>query len=123
MSCINEEAVTRLQREIDNSLAERRGCGVERIRLDHGSEVTDLTRGADVRVYLSDRAGFRLFSFLTIFFLDHVLSSDLEGHPRPDVRDLYAAGGPLIVTREVSGDVIVRGVLRYLELEKGRHGV
>jgi len=122
MAGINEEAVLRLQQQIDRSLGERAPARVTHIELDRGSEVTDLTRCADVRVFLAGDQGFRLFSIATVAFLTHVLSGARDYHPRSDVRDLYTRGGPLIVVREISGDVIVRGVLYYLDMEAGRGG-
>jgi hypothetical protein len=32
--------------------------------------------------------------------------------------DFYAAGGPLNIVRQMSADVIARGVLKYLRMEK-----
>ena len=120
MNAPNTYAVTRLQNEINDQLKGHCDVGVSRILLDHGSDVSDLTRAVDVRVFLVGESHYTLFSILTCAFLDSVFSSDREEHPRADVRDMYTRGGPLIIVRSISGEVIVRAVLYYIELRDGR---
>jgi hypothetical protein len=42
--------------------------------------------------------------------------------PNPESIGVYTTGGPLAIVREITGDTIVRAVVRYLELEQGRAG-
>jgi len=123
MKGLNLQAVERLQAEIDREVNNRNDGRIERVVLDHGSEVTDLTRCADVRVFSQRYPEFRIFSFCEISFLNDVLSSGQHDHPRPDARGLYSCGGPLIVAREITGSAIIRGILYYLDQEDGRDGL
>ncbi len=115
------EAAERLQRAIE---AAARSCGrreVEHIELDIGSDVTDLTYCADVEVRMSGSGHWRLFSICTVHFINQVLIEELwlKDDPRPDMADIYTTGGPLILVQKIDGDVIVRSVIRYLEIEEG----
>jgi len=123
MKSFGSQAVERLQREINAELARRNERRVERIVMDHGSEVADLRRAAYVRVFLVGRDKPRIFNFLTLSFLNDVLSRDWEDFPRPDAKDLYSCGGPLLIAREISGSAIVRGIQYYLDQEEGRAGM
>ena len=116
------EAAERLQRAIE---ASARSCGrreVEHIELDIGSDVTDLTYCADVEVCMSGSGHRRLVTIVTVDFINRVLVEKLwvKDDPRPDMADIYTTGGPLILVQKIDGDVIVRSVMRYLELEKHR---
>ena len=116
------EAAERLQRAIE---AAARSCGrreVEHIELDIGSDVTDLTYCADVEVRMSGSGHWREFTIVTAHFINQVLVEKLwvKDDPRPDMADIFTSGGPLILVQKINGDVIVRSVLRYLELEKHR---
>ncbi len=118
------EAAQQLQRAIE---ASARSCGrreVEHIELDVGSDVTNLTRCADVQVRMSGSGHWRLFTICTVHFINRVLVEKLwvKDHPRPDMADIFTSGGPLILVQKIDGDVIVRSVLRYLELEERRAG-
>ena len=115
----NEE---RLQKEIDDSMVKYDCASVTHIRLGPGSDVMNLHRNADVRAFVNSLE-YREFSFLAKEFVEWVFSTPSEDDPRPDMADIYTTGGPLVIVAEITGDSIVRGVLRYLELEEGRGGV
>ncbi len=117
------EAAEALQREIDEALRVYGDPSISRIELGRGSEVTDLTQCADVRIHKENTDQERTFSICTATFLKDVLIDRIwkkEDHPRPDLSDIYTTGRPLIVVREIDSDTIVRSVVRYLELEEGR---
>ncbi|MCG3137128.1 MAG: hypothetical protein HJJLKODD_00971 [Phycisphaerae bacterium] len=107
------EAEEKLQRQIESCIREHSCEGISRIELDRGSDVTDLTRCADIRVYYDTDINWRLFSVCSVKFINDVLLEQ-------ETTDIYTRGGPFIVVREISGDVIVRSVVKYLELEEGR---
>ncbi len=118
------EAAEQLQRAIDAAARSHEHREVDRIELDNGSDVTDLTRCADVQVRMSGSGHWRLFSICSAHFIKQVLTEKrwMEHDPRPDMADLYTTGGPLILVQRIDGDVIVRSVIRYLELEEGQAG-
>ena len=114
------EAAEKLQQAIE---ASARSCGrreVEHIELDIGSDVTDLTYCADVEVRMSGSGHWRLFTIVTAHFINRVLVEKLwvKDDPRPDMADIFTTGGPLILVQKIDGDVIVRSVMRYLEMEE-----
>lgn len=123
---MDAEVVLRLQREIDDATRKCRPKGVKRIELGPGSEVTNLSRNADVRVHTLAGA-MRGFSIVDMKLMERMFSPEVQEtlqaeSPRPDMADIYATGGPLIVVREINGDSIVRAVIRYLEMEASREG-
>ena len=113
------EAAEQLQRAIDAAARSHGNQEVDRIELDNGSDVTDLTYNADVQVRMSGSGDWRLFTIVTVHFISRVLVEELwvKDHPRPEMADHYTTGGPLILAQKIDGDVIVRSVMRYLELE------
>ncbi len=105
-----------LQKAIDVELS-RYDTNIESIKLGMGSDVTDLTQVVDVDVFIEQRK-IREFNIRSKFFVDCVFRGDWRrGHPRPEMADLLTTGGPLIIVEEISGNSVVRAVLRYLELE------
>ena len=109
-----------LQSAIDDCGARYELPGIKRIELDKGSDVTDVTSCVDVRVHFTDERDWRLFSICSVEFINRILDEQRcrAGDPRPDMADIYTAGGPFIVARSINADVIVRSVIRYLEIEK-----
>ena len=74
---MSAEAAEQLQRAIE---AAARSCGrreVEHIELDVGSDVTNLTRCADVEVRMSGSGHWRLFTIVTVHFINRVLVEKL----------------------------------------------
>ncbi|HUU81974.1 MAG TPA: hypothetical protein VM243_00595 [Phycisphaerae bacterium] len=111
---MNEEE---LQNEINRSMCDRDCGAISRIELGPGSDVTDLSLAADVRVFTAG-SEFRGFGVRAKEFIDMVFAGAWkDGHPRPDVADICTTGGPLLIVERITGDSVVRGVLRYLELE------
>jgi len=117
------KAARELQRAIDMAFQEHHCRLLRRIELDRGSEVTNLTVNARVRVQMRD-GRVRGFTILAKEFPEWVFAArnEIANHPAPEYIGVYATGGPLAFVREITGDSIVRAVLRYLELEEGRAG-
>jgi hypothetical protein len=107
----------RLQQEIDAiTLA---AGDAPRIVLEHGSECTDLTANVALRVFFGPAAiECRRFTIVATHWL-HQLLNDQRALPDwlAATRDIYCTGGPLVVVREINADVVVRAVIRYLEVE------
>jgi len=117
---INEEAVTRLQREIDAHIDAYSYVGIERIVLDKGSEVTDLKSNASLRIFVAPAGRMRLFTVITADCVSHFVAPGRSPvGPRPDMDGIYTTGGPLAIVREITGSSIVRAVAWYLEMESG----
>lgn len=112
----------RLQQEIDEVLA---GTDDLRIVLDNGSDCLDLESNVDVRVFVPDSEGYRLFMIATAQWLHYLLverEKDEWMDWPADERGLFCTGGPLVITREITADVIVNAVRRYLYKESGSGG-
>lgn len=106
-----------LQRAIDAALTRLRNELLHRIELDRGSEVVDLSLDADVRVFTSPAAEPRDFSVVSLAFLQNTVPKpDWMGRKQLD--GMFTTGTPLIVLHEITGEAVVAGVLRYLELER-----
>ena len=127
---MDTEAVRTLQRAVDVCLQEwsirhtAHGNSplLERIEMGRGSEVMNLTMNAEVRVHTRD-GRMRGFNILAKEFAEWVFAPEREGNPHaPQFDDIYTVGGPLALVCEITGDSIVRAVVRYLELEEGRAG-
>lgn len=119
------DAVEHLQREVERAMS---GCdcgAVERIELDKGSEVMDLTINAALRVHTRD-GKMRGFSVVARSFFDWVFTlAPLEANTRERGQEhvqVYTTGGPLVVVFEITGTTIVHGVLRYVKMEESRAG-
>jgi len=107
----------RLQADIDRCL---RACpieGVSAIRLTGGAEVTDLSLLSEVIVVL-DRSGERMeFMFATPEWIQEALKFDYSDVGAPVNTGIYTTGVPMIAVSSISGERIVMGVRRYLELQ------
>lgn len=106
-----------LQRQIDEFLRIQSEVTL-RIVLDHGSECTDLTQNVDVRVFRGMVSESVLVSFVTARRLYDMLAGtpnhgSVESDRLVSEEDYYYSGGPLIVTREITADVIVRAICRH----------
>lgn len=101
-----------LQHDIDIALQNK---SVELcIKLDHGSEVTDLKSCVDLRVQ-SDGEKFRYFSIICQEWAGKILVIEPSGSEHSQ---FYAIGHPLIIVKIIDGETIVRSVLYYLEREE-----
>lgn len=119
---MNIKAARELQESIDTALLKYDCERLKRIRLSSGSEVTNLALCADVRVEVSGEQ-VRTVSVLAKSFVEWVFAPGNVGNPwAPEFNDIYTRGGPLVIVREITGDSVVRAVIRYLDLEQGREG-
>lgn len=121
---MNHAAMTRLQNDIDAALHARDQTVLERVTLDYGSEDTDLTLVADVRFWVAGGSE-RLFAVVSRDFVTWLFAPERDhaNPPHEDAGQIYTTGGPLAIVREISGDIIVRAILRYLLLEEWRNGL
>jgi len=92
------------------------GREIEGIRFAAGAEEADLSSNVDLLVR-SQGKGEREFSVVSLSALSRFITGQSPAaHALVD--DFYTVGGPLIVVREMSPDVIARGVLKYLRMER-----
>ena len=126
---MGEHEAIQLQHQIDQRLSHPAPGEDLRIALDQGSDVTDLTANVDVRV--STHGGpSRYFTIVTARCLHEMLGDDQLEPAVPDAawdrpsewRGLFSTGSPLVVVREITADVIVRAVQRYLVQEDWEAG-
>ena len=102
-----------LQTDIDKALRISPIDGVVTIRLAHGSCVLDLESNVDV--YVEDSLG----QVVEYSLISQAWAASMElTDPTPDdpFADIHATGGPLIIVRRLTGDVIVRAVRHYRQL-------
>lgn len=109
-----------LQNQIDNALHRLGTTEITRIQLSAGSDVTDLASNVAVDATIQDEHR-RTFSIVTYHIFDRVFS---ESSKRKQVlgadADFFLSGGPLIVAKEISGEIIVRGILKFIRMEQAR---
>lgn len=110
---MSEHDAAQLQAQVDSAMAIAAGAGltIHRIQLDHGSDVTDLKQNVDVRVFANEGCGYRLFTIVTAELMARLLNRE---SPRDNA---FTTGGPLIVVSHIDGEIVVKSVARYLELE------
>lgn len=112
------EAVKHLQGEMMLA-AEAYAKGIiDRMVLDAGSEECDLSANVDIWFHARD-GDWRLFSVVSRDFVNWVLEPE-RCRPRPGLAGIFTLGGATAIVRTITGDSIVRAILRYLELEKVR---
>jgi hypothetical protein len=109
--------VLELQQQIDDALSHLQTTETIGIRLSKGSDATDLTSIVDVDVAVGNGRR-RTFSIVSQHFLDR-LFREPEQVMGIDT-SFYASGGPLIVVKSISGNIIVRGIRKYLTIERSR---
>lgn len=105
----------KLNEQIANALAARPTVSL-RIVLDNGSDVTDLKSCADVRVTLGEQE--RDFTFLSQRFIAQLFKGPFSTSESDESSYIYSADNPLIIDKEINGEIIVRGILRYLRQER-----
>ena len=89
----------------------RYGTGdIESIRLAQGAEEADVSCNVDLSVR-SQGQGERVFTVLSLSGVNRLLGEEAA-------EDFYTAGGPLIIVGQMSADVIARGILKYLRMER-----
>jgi hypothetical protein len=120
---MNVRAVRELQRAIEMAMQQYDCAFLQSIEMDRGSEVTNLASCASVRVHMRD-GSMRGFTIVAKEFAEWVFTAQTEwpNHPAPEFIGVWTTGGPLALVREITGDSIVRAVIRYIELEEGRAG-
>lgn len=109
-----------LQNQIDNA---RKLFGVTEttsIQLTKWSEVSDLTSNVDVDVVIEEGKQ-RIFSIVTYRFLDRLFLNESDRQKvLGDDAHFFTSGGPLVVAKEISGEIIVRGILKYVKMERAQ---
>lgn len=112
------EAARQLDEAIDAALRMHKPPSIHTVRLGPGSEVMDLTMNATVRVqYCDDRE--RTFTIVSQERVERLFANAdnwVEDWQR-DFKDIFTSGGPLAIVREITGDTIVRAVIRYTSME------
>jgi hypothetical protein len=110
-----QRQLAELESELAAALSQYGGGEVDSIRLAPGAEEVDLSSNIDVLVR-SRGAAEREFTVVTLAAMTRFLTDETFAR---ELGDLYTAGGPLIVVRKMSADVIARGVVKYLRMERG----
>jgi|GEM_PF-5411893 hypothetical protein len=109
-----------LQRQIDKRLQRLGTETIQQVRLAPWSDVTDLASAVDVDVVVNGqpRREFEIISYHFLYKLfDELADDEVFGGT-----DMFATGGPLIIAKSITGETIVEGILKYLELEAARTG-
>ena len=115
---MSDQDEAQLQAEVDAALeswSELRH-GVTQIRLDNGSDVTNLSINVDVRVEQIGQPTFRFFSVVVGEAFVEFLGAKSEMY------EPFTTGGPLIIVPKITGKSVVQAVMRYLLLEQHRRG-
>ncbi|CAG0936762.1 hypothetical protein TFLX_05651 [Thermoflexales bacterium] len=115
-----------LQRQIDESVRLLAPETLQRVKLAPWSDVTDLTMNVDVQVVVNNQPSRELEilscrSVNTYFTHSNDPLLGLEEDEAAIHANILTAGGPLIIVREITGEWIVKGILRYLQLESARY--
>lgn len=111
------QAAEELQRAIDAALQQLGRGLVHRIVLDHGSEVSDLSRAVDVQV--SKQPGDRHVDVgvISLAFLQEILATpDWLG--RKELDGTCVRGDRWFVVDRITGEKVVAGVVRLIELNR-----
>ena len=120
------EEAEKLQQEIDRALLQKPRLAGLSVTLDQGSDVIDLSDNVDVLV-LNSAGEQRLFSIVTARWL-HGQLGDSQHDPGPPPQawgwprewaEMHTTGGPLLVVRTVSAELVIGAVLRFLYQETG----
>jgi hypothetical protein len=103
------------EKDIANAMLRYNKGEIDSISLATGGEEVDLSANADLLVRGHGRPE-------RVFYRDFGIRGEPshQGQSAGDdlLDDFYASGGPLIIVRQMSADVIARGVLKYLRIEK-----
>jgi hypothetical protein len=114
-----------LQRQIDESVHLLAPEMLQQVKLAPWSDVTDLTKNVDVDVVVNNRPQ-REFTIISYRFPYELFEfpDDLFNDPELAFSDknLWTAGGPLVIVKSITGESIVEGILKYLRLEAARTG-
>jgi hypothetical protein len=103
------------EKDIANALRQYNKGEIDSISLAPGGEEVDLSANVDLLV--RDHGGpERVFTVISVSAVNRLIRGQPAGDDLLD--DFYAAGGPLIIVRQMSADVIVRGVLKHIRMER-----
>jgi len=86
---------------------------IDRVRMAPGEEEADLSSNVDLLVQVRGRPE-RVFTIVTLSAMTRFLSDETAVRV---LGDFYTTGGPLIVVKQMSAEVIARGVVKYLGME------
>ncbi len=112
--------MSELQNQIDTALNQLGTTEITRIQLSAGSDVTDLASNVHVDVTIGDKHR-RTFSIVANHFFDLLFSESSKWKQVLGAdADFFTSGGPLIVAKEISGEIIVRGILKFVRMEQAR---
>ena len=118
MTFDREEPLRRLaafETDIANAVRRYTKGEIESISLAPGGEEVDLSSNVDLLV--RGRGGpERVFTVISVSAVNRLIRGQSAGDDLLD--DFYAVGGPLIIVRQMSADVIARGVLKHLRMER-----
>ena len=103
------------EKDIANAVLRYNKGEIDSISLATGGEEVDLSANADLLVRGHGRRE-RVFTVISVSAVNRLIRGQSAGDDLLD--DFYASGGPLIIVRQMSADVIARGVLKYLRMEK-----
>ena len=103
------------EKDIANAMLRYNKGEIDSISLAPGGEEVDLSANADLLVRGHGRPE-RVFTVISVSAVNRLIRGQSAGDDLLD--DFYASGGPLIIVRQMSADVIARGVLKYLRMEK-----
>jgi hypothetical protein len=112
--------MSELQSQIDSTLNQLGTTEITRIQLSAGSDVIDLASRVDVDVTIGHEHR-RTFSIVANHFFDRLFSesSKWKQFLGADAH-FFTSGGPLSVAKEISGEIIVRGILKFVRMEQAR---
>jgi hypothetical protein len=103
------------EKDIANAVLRYNKGEIDSISLTPGVEEVDLSANVDLLVRGHGRPK-RVFTVISVSTVNRLIRGQSAGDDLLD--DFYAAGAPLIIVRQMSADVIARGVLKHLRMEK-----
>lgn len=109
-----EQRLAKLEREVIAALAQYGNGEVNSVRLAQGAEEADVSSNVDFLVRSRGRTE-RVFTVVSLAAMTRFLGDEATVRT---LGDFYTSGGPLIIVRKMSSDVIVRGIVKYLEMER-----
>ncbi len=109
--------ISNLQRIIDNEIKKRAKGEIITIQISKVVEETDSNNCLDVDVTSSDGKK-RMFTIITRNFINQLFNQTINIGDSDT--SFYVVGGPLIIAKEISGELVVQGILKYISIEEKR---